>query len=212
MPILKVALTGGIACGKSIVAAYFKKKGCWLHRADQVAHRLIEPKKPAWKAIVEHFGPKILNSDGTINRQELGRIVFSDPTEREILNQILHPLVLKKKKEALRRLERAGKSGIFVAEAALTIEAGFVPYFDKIVVVFCPEELQIERLMARNNLTREEAVKRLESQMPVRKKLEYADYVIDTSGTIEATLAQAEKVYQSLQKDLKAKKAKKSAL
>lgn len=210
MPFLKVALTGGIACGKSVVGQFLKRKGCYWHRADLVAHRLMAPGKKAWKIIVDHFGPEILNPDGTINRRKLGNIVFSNPKERDFLNRIIHPLVLKKKEETLRRLERAGKSGIFVSEAALTIEAGFTSFFDKIIVVYCPEETQIERLMARNNLSREEAENRIKSQLPVEEKLKYADYIIDASGTIEETIAQTEKVYQSLLKDLEAKKLSRS--
>lgn len=207
MPFLKVALTGGIACGKSIVADYLQKKGCYVHRADEVAHQLMAPGKKAWKAIVAHFGQDILNPDGTINRRRLGEIVFTHQQEREFLNRLIHPLVLKKKKEVLRRLERTKGDGIFISEAALTIEAGFVSFFDKIIVVYCPEDVQIERLMARNNLTREEAEKRVKSQLPIEEKLKYADYVIDTTGTIEETLAQTEKVYHSLLKDLERKKA-----
>ncbi len=206
MPFLKVALTGGIACGKSIVGQYLKKKGCYWHQADVVAHRLMAPGKKAWKAIVDHFGLEILNDDGTINRRRLGDIVFSNPKEREFLNHLIHPLVLKKKEETLRRLEKTGKSGIFISEAALTIEAGFASFFDKIIVVYCPEEIQVERLMARNNLSREEALKRIKAQLPLEEKLKYADYIIDASGTIEQTIAQTEKVYQSLLQDLEAKK------
>lgn len=206
MPFLRVALTGGIACGKSIVGEFLKKKGCYWHQADIVAHRLMAPGKKVWKAIVDHFGPEILNPDGTINRRMLGAIVFSDSKEREFLNRIIHPLVLKKKEETLRRLEQAGKSGIFISEAALTIEAGFASFFDKIIVVYCPEEVQIERLMARNNLSREEAQRRVRAQLPVEEKLKYADYIIDASGTVEETIAQTEKIYQSLLKDLEAKK------
>lgn len=171
-----------------------------------MAHKLMAPGRKAWKAIVNHFGSAILNPDGTINRRKLGEIVFANPKEREFLNQLIHPLVLKKKEETLRRLERSGRNGIFVSEAALTIEAGFVSFFDKIIVVYCPEEMQIERLMTRSGLSREEAEKRVRAQLPVEEKLKYADYVIDTSGTIEETLAQTEKVYQSLLKDLEAKK------
>lgn len=206
MPFLKVALTGGIACGKSVVGEFLKKKGCYWHQADLVAHRLMVPGKRAWKAIVDHFGPEILNPDGSINRRKLGTIIFSNPKEREFVNKIIHPLVLKKKEQTLRRLERSGKSGIFISEAALTIEAGFASFFDKIIVVYCPEEAQIERLMARNNLSREEAQKRIKAQLPIEEKLKYADYIIDASGTIEETIAQTERVYQSLLKDLEAKK------
>ncbi len=212
MPVLKVALTGGIACGKSVVAAYLKKKGCYLHRADEVAHRLMQPEKPAWKEIVKHFGRDILNPDRTINRRRLGEIVFANRREREWLNRLLHPLVFEAKKAAWRRLVKAKKDAIFVSEAALTIEAGLASFFDKIIVVYCPEKTQVERLMARSRLSRKEAVKRVKAQWPVAEKLKYADYVIDTSGTVEETLAQAEKVYQQLLADLEAKKRAESSL
>lgn len=208
MPILTVALTGGIATGKSDVAKVLSDRGCYVQAADREAHDLIKPGRPAWKQIVKHFGTRILNRDRTVNRKLLGRIVFSSEAERRFLNQVLHPLVLEKKRQAVGRLVRAGTHTIFVSEAALTIEAGFAPYFDRIVVVYCPERVQIRRLMRRDAITKEEARKRVRSQMPVAEKIKHADYLIDTSGTPAETADQAKHLYRSLLADFRKKQAR----
>jgi len=206
VPILTVALTGGIATGKSIVGQVLAGHGCFVQSADRVAHDLVEPGRPAWKRIVRHFGAGILNPDRTINRKVLGRIVFSSEADRLFLNRVLHPLVLRQKRQAVRRLERSGTHKIFVSEAALTIESGFGPFFDRIVVVHCPESVQIERLMKRDAITRSEARKRIRSQMPAAEKIKHADYLIDTSGSLAETADQTDRLYRSLLADFREKK------
>jgi len=206
--ILTVALTGGIATGKSVVAEFLSDHNCYVQSADQVAHSLVNPGRPAWKRILSHFGRGILNPDRTVNRKLLGEIVFSSETERRFLNQVLHPLVLRQKKQAVRRLERLGTHKIFVSEAALTIESGFAPFFDRIVVVHCPEIVQVERLMKRDAITRSEARKRIRSQMPAAEKIKHADYLIDTSGSPAETLDQAEHLVRSLLWDFRKKQAR----
>lgn len=208
MSILTVALTGGIATGKSVVAQALADRGCYVQSADRVAHDLMRPGRPAWKRILSHFGAGILNTDRTINRRLLGKIVFSNEAERQYLNRALHPLVLLQKRQAVRRLEQSGTHQIFVSEAALTIESGFAPYFDKIVVVHCAERVQVERLMKRDAITRPEARKRIRSQMPAAKKIKHADYFIDTSGSPAETLDQAQHVYRSLLSDFRKKEAR----
>jgi dephospho-CoA kinase len=198
---LIVALTGGIASGKSVVSSILEELGCTIHHADRVAHKIMEPEKPAWKKIVAHFGEKILNKDKTINRSRLGKIIFSDKKEQNFLNELIHPLVLKKKKETIEKLEKEGPNTIFVSEAALTIEAGFTDFFDKIIVVYCKKENQIERLMERDQISRKEAVNKLMSQMAPEEKLKYADYIIDTSGSLQNTVEQTERVYRNLMID-----------
>ncbi|NIM58072.1 MAG: dephospho-CoA kinase [Candidatus Aminicenantes bacterium] len=195
---LIVALTGGIASGKSVVAKILEELGCYIHRADKIAHDLMEPEKPAWKKIVAHFGAKILNEDKTINRTLLGKIVFSDEEERRFLNELIHPLVLEKKKEVINRLEQEGHYHIFISEAALTIEAGFADFFDKIIMTYCKKEVQIERLMERDGISRKQAIKIMKSQMQPQEKLKYADYVIDTSGSLQSSIEQTERVYRNL--------------
>ena len=195
---LIVALTGGIASGKSVVSSILEELGCYIHHADRVAHEIMESEKPAWKKIVAHFGEKILNEDKTINRSRLGKIVFSDKKEQNVLNELIHPLVKKNKKETIEKLEKEGTNTIFVSEAALTIEAGFIDFFDKVVVVYCKKEVQVERLIERDQISRKDAVKKLMSQMPSEEKLKYADYIIETSGSLQSTVEQIERIYRNL--------------
>jgi dephospho-CoA kinase len=195
---LIVALTGGIASGKSVAAQVLEELGCAIHHADQIAHELMEPEKPAWKKIVAHFGQEILNKDNTINRTQLGTIVFSDEKKRRFLNRIIHPLVFEKKRETIDILEKEGRYKIFISEAALTIEAGFADFFDKIIMVYCREDIQIKRLMERDQISHPEAMKKIKSQMNPREKMNYADYTIDTSGSLGSTVEQTERVYRNL--------------
>jgi dephospho-CoA kinase len=202
---LTVALSGGIASGKSIVARVLEDLGCYIHHADIIAHELTAPERPAWREVVNHFGQNILNEDRTINRARLAKIVFEDRDERRFLNQLLHPLVLEKKKEVIQALRREGRYKIFVSEAALTIEAGFADFFDKVVIVYCKKEIQVKRLMDRDNISRKEALKKIRAQMRPEKKLKYADYVIDSSGSIESTVEQTERVFRQLMLDYEMK-------
>lgn len=194
---LRVGLTGGIACGKSAIASVFASRGARLHRADQEARRLLDPGRPAWAAVRERFGPGIEREDGTIDRAALGRIVFADAAARRDLERITHPQVIAGLKAAAERAEADGV-GVFVSEAALIYETGLSGWFDRIVVAVCPRPTQIERLMKRDGLSREDAESRLGAQMDPAEKARRADYVIDTSGDLEETLARAAAVYALL--------------
>jgi dephospho-CoA kinase len=198
---LIVALTGGIASGKSVVANVLARHGCYIHSADEAARRLMEPGRPAWEKVVARFGRKILRPDQTIDRPGLARIIFNDEEARLFLNRLIHPLVLEEKRAAIGRLTKEGRVKIFISEAALTIEAGFAGLFDKIIVVYCRSEIQIQRLMERDHVERAEASKKIQAQMPAEDKRKYADYVVDTSGTVEETVRQSEQVYEKLLKD-----------
>jgi len=199
--ILTAALTGGIATGKSVVAEALEELGCYVFNADEQAHILMEPEKEAWEKIVAHFGESILNKNKTISRSKLGKIVFSNEKERKFLNSLIHPLVNQKRKKLINKLKQEKNVQIFISEAALTIEAGFVDYFDKIIIVYCGQEEQIKRLMKRDQISEQEARKKIRSQVPLEKKKKYADYLIDTSGDISSTLEQAEKTYRNLVMD-----------
>jgi dephospho-CoA kinase len=198
---LIVALTGGIASGKSVVAEVLGELGCYIHHADKIAHDLMEPEKPAWKKIVAHFGKKILNEDKTINRSLLGKIIFSAEKERRFLNELIHPLVLEKKKEVSSRLEKERHYNIFISEAALTIEAGFADFFDKIIMTYCKKEVQKKRLMERDGISQKQTMKIIKSQMQPQEKLKHADYIIDTSSSLQSTVEQTERVYRNLMMD-----------
>jgi dephospho-CoA kinase len=203
--VLRAALTGGIACGKSVVAGVLREKGCFVHSADAAAHELMSPGRPAWKKIVARFGKEVLRPDGAIDRGRLGRAAFSDPEARGFLNKLLHPLVLAEEKRLIARLEREGRTAIFISEAALTIEAGYSRYYDRIIVVHCPEGVQAQRLMERDGITEEEARKRIGAQMTGEEKLRHADYVIEASGSFMETIEQTERVYAALLQDAELK-------
>lgn len=205
-------MTGGIACGKSVVARVLEEKGCAVLSADAVAHALMLPRKRAWKAVVGRFGREVLRGDLTIDRARLGRIVFADPAARRFLDRLVHPLVMAEIERAAGRLERqAGpRARIFVVEAALTVEAGYAGRFDRTVVVHCPKAEQIRRLK-RRGLSGREALRRIGSQMGRKEKLARADYAVDTSGTLASTVEQAERLYAQLVRDAELKRRPREA-
>ena len=202
---LLVALTGGLATGKSVIAQVLEQLGCFVHESDTLAHELQAPEMPAWKTLVAHFGDKILNPDQTINRRALGAIVFADKKKRDFLNNLLHPQVMEKKRTLIRKMEAEGHHKIFVSVAALTIEAGFGDFFDKIIVVHCDKEIQLERLMKRDSISKKEALEKITSQMPIDEKLKHADYIIATSGSLRQTLEETEQVFRNLVVDFELK-------
>jgi len=196
--LLKVALTGGIASGKSVVARILKDHGCSVHEADSAARALLNPGTPVWKKIVSHFGSHILLPNRAINRPLLGAIVFSRKTERLFLNSVVHPPLLRKIRIAAKRAEKSGRIKIFISSAALIFEWEFADFFDRTIVVHCPQAVQIQRLMERDRLSLTSARNRIHSQMPVAKKLRKADYLIDTSGTLDETRRETECLYRCL--------------
>ncbi len=208
---LIAALTGGIAAGKSVVARFLEERGCAVHSADQAAHEVMAPGSGAWERLRAHFGAGILNPDRTIDRRRLGAIVFADEAERRFLNSVVHPLVLEKKKEIIARLEKEGKTKIFVSEAALTIEAGYAGMFDRVIVVYCRPEIQAARLMARDGLDRQAALQKIRAQMPQEEKKKQADYLIDTSNTLADTEIRTEMVFRQLLRDWQEKENNKKA-
>ncbi len=201
MKVLKVALTGGIATGKSVISEYLKKKGCYVCHSDLLAHELMEPGNFAWEKIVEHFGKSIILADGKIDRKKLGDIVFNSEEERKFLNNLMHPLVLERKKKIVEELERTEKGKIFVSEAALTIEAGFHSFYHRVIVAHAPLEIRLKRLMERDGIGPELALKKINSQLPNEEKLKYAHYIIDTSGKIKETLKWTKRVFKRLLED-----------
>ena len=195
---LRVGLTGSIAVGKSFVTGVLAELGCRVVDADVVARRVVEPGAEGLRRIVEAFGDWVLKADGTLDRAAVSAVIFKDGAKRELINSLLHPLIIAEQDELLRRWEREDPRGIGVVDAALLIESGGHGRFDKLVVVHCRPEVQLERLMRRNSLSREEAAARIAAQMPQEEKLRYADFKIDTSGSFEETRRQTEAVYAAL--------------
>ena len=194
---LKVGLTGGLASGKSFVGQALQLYGCKLIEADVLGHMVLLPGGSAYDSVVKEFGTGILNPDGTIDRKKLAFEVFSNKKRLLTLNGLVHPEVHKKTDELMAVYFAADPSAIVVVEAAIHIETGGYKRFDKLVLVVCEERQQIERAMERG-ATREEAMARLASQMPLDEKRKFADFVIDTSGAKEDTLRQTREVYNSL--------------
>ena len=195
---LKVGLTGSIAVGKSFVLGVLKELGCHVLDADEVAREVVRPGTAGLQAVVEAFGKEVLGSDCTLDRSMLGAIVFADADKRKQLNSILHPFIITAQDEELRQLEREDPQGIAVVDAALMIESGAYKRFDKLIVVHCDPEIQLQRLMKRDKLSREDAERRINSQMPQEEKKRYADFLIDTSGSFESTRQQVEDVFRQL--------------
>lgn len=195
---LKVGLTGSIAVGKSFVLGVFRELGCFALDADQTARDVVEPGEPAFGDILKHFGPEIVGSDGKLNRSKLGGIVFSDATKRELLNSIVHPRVMQAQDAWLLRVEKKAPSGIAVVDAALMIESGGYKRFDKLIVVWCEPKLQLERLLSRDGIDEIQAKKRIAAQMPQEVKKGYADFLIDTSESYDATRRQTVEIFSQL--------------
>lgn len=197
---LRVGLTGSIGVGKSFVAGVLAELGCHVLDADRTAREVVELGSPGLSAIAEAFGHEVIREDGMLDRERLGALVFADEDKRLLLNSILHPYIISRQDGFLREWEEKDPQGIGVVDAALMIESGGYKRFDKLVVVHCEPEKQLQRVMARNNLSRELAEQRIRSQMPQEEKKAFADYLIDTSAGFEATRARTEEVYKELRK------------
>jgi len=195
---MKVGLTGSIAVGKSFVVSVLAELGCVVFDADKVAHAVMEPGASAYLDVVKEFGDGILSADGKIDRGKLGPIVFADAERRRRLNEIVHPRVIEEQNRLLAEAEARHPDGIAVIDAALMIESGGYKRFDKLIVVYCDRETQVARLMGRNQITREDAERRISAQMSSEEKRRYADYEIDTSGPLEQTRRRVAAVYQQL--------------
>jgi dephospho-CoA kinase len=189
---LKVGLTGGMACGKSFVAAALGKLGCCIIEADDVGHEVMEPGGEAYDAVLAAFG--------TVDRSRLAERVFKDPEQLARLNAIVHPAVRARARRQFREFGERDPHAVVVYVVAILIESGAYREVDKIIVVSCAREQQMERAMHRPGASETGVLARLERQMPLEKKKEFADYIIDTSGAKEDTLRQTEIVFEELRR------------
>lgn len=198
---LKVGLTGGIACGKSYTLRCFHSLGAYTIDADILARQVVEPGRPAYQQILDEFGKEILDSEGNIDRARLADIVFRDEQARLKLNAIVHPPILEEEARQMREIEGLGsraRSPMIVTDAALMIEVGSYRRYDFVVVVYCPPNVQLQRLLRRNDMDEEMALLRMRSQMPPLEKVKYADFVIETTGKMSETARQVQQVYREL--------------
>jgi dephospho-CoA kinase len=195
-------LTGGIACGKSTVTKTFRRNGIPLVDADIIARQVVEPGTPGYFKVLTAFGSEFFNEDATLNRAKLGELVFTEKTALDKINQIMGPLIHDEGSIQIGRwldyLRQQNKPLIVGYDAALIIEQSNHKLFKPLIVVSCPKEIQLERLMKRNQLTKAQAEARINAQMPVEEKIKYADFVIDTSREIEFSRLQTEAVIKHL--------------
>jgi dephospho-CoA kinase len=202
-PMLRVGLTGGIACGKSTVAAMMRDLGCHVLDADRMAHRLIEPGQPAYQEVVREFGGEILDAEGRVDRARLAEIVFADPARLACLNAIVHPPVLAELDREFTRLAREDSPGVAVVEAALLVESGYHHHLDRLIVVWCTPEQQLARLTdpaSGRGMTPEQARRRIAAQLSLAEKRKLATDEIDCSGTMDHTRRQVTELVDKLKR------------
>ena len=195
---LKVGLTGGLACGKTFVGEALAGWGCFLVQADELGHEVLEPGGEAYDAVIAEFGRGILTDDGHIDRRRLAAQAFGSPQRLARLNALVHPPVVRREEQLIARFASREPHGIAVVEAAILIESGSYRRFDRLILVTCREEQQVERAMRREGSREEDVRARLSRQMPLDEKRKFADFVIDTSGEKENTLRQTRAVYEVL--------------
>ena len=191
-------LTGGIASGKTTVAEMLREHGAHIVDADKVGHEMLLPSSPAFPELVAAFGRGILDSAGRIDRSKLGHLVFRDPAKLQQLNRIVHPRIIERIDQLAMQHRRRDPGAVVIVDAALIYETGIPGRFVKTIVAWCRPERQIERLITKTGLSREEAELRIASQMPADEKRRRADFVIDCSGTLEDTRRQVEDLYPVL--------------
>jgi dephospho-CoA kinase len=195
---LKVGLTGGVASGKTTVLNLFRDLGAHIIDTDMIAREVVTPRLPAWEKIVEHFGRSYLNPDLTLNRKLLRKTVFSDPGERKLLENIVHPEVLRKMHRRIEQMNLLHPENTLVVDVPLLIEIGLEDEFNKVVVVYVDREIQIKRVMVRDGISRDEALKLLSAQISLDEKMKFADFVINNQGTVEETKLAVRKVFEQL--------------
>jgi len=193
-------LTGGVASGKSTVARMFEELGAKVIDADRIGHELLGPTQPPYNEIVRRFGKEVLDASGEIDRRRLGAIVFRDAAKLRELNAILHPRIIERVEAEAQRYRAQDPRAVILVDAALIFEAGIGSRFTKLLVAWCPPEMQIERLMAKAGLSRKKAEQRVASQIPADEKRRRADYVIDCSGSLEDTRKQVERLFLELRR------------
>jgi dephospho-CoA kinase len=202
---LLVGLTGGIATGKSTVSALLRELGCEIIDADRLAREVVEPGQPALAQIATEFGRDVLTPDGALDRRQLGAIVFADPVRRLRLEAITHPAIRERFTARLDELAAKGFTGIVVFDAPVMIESGNYKNMERMIVVVTDDATQMARLNGRDGTGDAENRRKIASQMPLAEKARLADYVIDNSGSREATAEQVRRVFAALMSELESR-------
>ncbi|MFP4039766.1 MAG: dephospho-CoA kinase [Desulfosudaceae bacterium] len=197
-----VGLTGGIATGKSLVADMLARKDAIIVDADRISHQVVKKDTPAWQEIVKTFGREILREDGELDRKALGKIIFSDETQRNRLNHIVHPRVFEEISRNIAMIleSREAPNPVIILDVPLLFETRMNRELSDIVLVYAPEEIQLKRLLIRDDTDEEDALARVRSQIPIEEKKHQADYIIDNSGSVEKTRQQVDSLFTELKK------------
>lgn len=195
---MNIGLTGGIACGKSTVSALLQERGAFLIDADKIAREVVLPGQPAWVQIVDRFGRDILLEDQSIHRRKLGDLIFQNEQARLDLQAITHPHIRAEMRRQMEEAQTHFPDRLTVVDVPLLIESKLQSMFEKVVIVYVDQQVQLERLMKRDEMSLEQAVHRLNSQMPIEEKKKYADVLINNNGTIEETIEQVEQLLLQL--------------
>ena len=195
---LRIGLTGGLASGKSFVGRELARLGCRVISADEIGHEVLLPDGEAYAPTLAEFGNNILNENGQIERAKLAALVFKDPERLEKLTRIVHPAISKRQQALVAEIAVREPDAIVVIEAAILVETGGYRKFDKLIVAVCRLDQQIERACAREGSTLEDVMARMDRQLPLEEKRKVADYIVDTSGEREQTLAQTRQIYAAL--------------
>ena len=201
---LRIGLTGSIGCGKSSFSNILKEHNIPIIDADLKGREIYENKE-LLEDIEKNFGNSVINKDGTLNRKNLGKIVFSDDEKLKKLNELTHPAIRKMIKDDLDKYKKNG-SKMAVIDAALLIEGDFMNMLDLVIVITCDEKVQLKRVVIRDNCSEEEAIGRIKSQMPQEEKIKYADFVIDNSGTLDQLKEKTEKLIKKIEEKIEKKK------
>ncbi len=196
---LLLGITGGIATGKSVVAEMFRECGAFIIDSDLLSRKIVQPEEPAWKEIISYFGELVLLEDKSLNRKLLSEIVFSDPEKRKKLEEYTHPRIHEEMIREIQNYLLKDPEAIIAVIVPLLFEVRWDSLFHKTLLVYAPKEIQLQRLIARDKISRERALQIIHSQMPIEEKKQYADFIIDNSGNLEETRAQVEKIWKMLQ-------------
>jgi len=195
-----VGLTGGIGSGKSSIAKMFKDEGAYVIDFDYLARVVVEPDKPAWKDIIDYFGPEILSPDKTLNRSKLAEIVFSDTKSRKALEGFTHPRIFKERDTLIKAIKKKDPNAVVIIDVPLLFELSLSGKFDKVILVYVSRDVQIKRVIKRGVLTKEKVERRLKAQIPIEEKKLLSDYIINNEGSLKDTRDQVRKVVHELKK------------
>jgi len=193
-----LGVTGGIASGKTTVARMLQDFGAPTIDFDLLSRVVVKPKKPAWKEIVDYFGEQVLLEDNTLNREKLSQIIFNDPEKRKKLESFIHPRIYEECVRLVKEFTTKNPNAIIQVVVPLLFEANLQRFFHKILLVYIPQEMQAKRLMKRDRISRKTAANILNAQLPIAGKKEYADFIVDNSGTLEETKRQMGEVWKKL--------------